>query len=271
MLAKDCPEYQPKEYSSIFNLLSLKGKTALITGAAGGIGRSTAKAFAELGANVALMDIPPKLEALQNICQEIEDKYHVKALAVTGDVSQEESVLEFVGKTEEYFGTIDILHNNAGIAINGDSPDIKIEDWNRVIGINLTGMMLVGRTVANVMIKHKNGGSIINTASMSAHIINTKGYSYAATKAGVMHMTKAMAAAYVDDRIRVNSISPGVILSGIHDMVPVEGMQYLTSLVPMKRLGSLDDIAGMIAVMASDVAAFMTGEDILVDGGQTLH
>ena len=268
MLAKECEKYRIKEFSSMKELLNLKGKKALVTGAAGGIGRSSAKAMAELGADVALMDIPSRLEDLQRICMQIEETYQVKAVAVTGDVASEESVNAFIARTVEELGTIDIVHSNAGICLMDDSPDVPLEKWQKVMDINLTGMMLVCRAAANVMIAHGHGGSIINTASMSAHIFNNRGFSYAATKAGVMHMTKGMAAAYVQYGIRVNSISPGVILSGIHDNVPVQGMERMASLNYMKRFGTLDEIAGWVAVMASDLAGFMTGTDILVDGGQ---
>ena len=271
MLAKECEAYRCKEFTSIYKLLSLEGKKALVTGGAGGIGRSTVKAFAELGADVALMDIPSKLTDVQRICDEIKDKYPVNAVAVTGDVADEASVKEFVAQTVEAFGTIHILHSNAGIVLPGDNPNAPIDGWNKVLGVNLTGMMLVCRTVANVMIEHQHGGAIINTASKSAHIISGNGFSYAATKAAVIHMTKAMAAQYVPYGIRVNSISPGVVLSGIHDNVPVEGMEHMLGLIPMKRFGTLDEIAGWVAVLASDVAGFMTGSDILVDGGQCIY
>lgn len=119
MLAKECEAYRCKEFTSIYKLLSLEGKKALVTGGAGGIGRSTAKAFAELGADVALMDIPSKLTDLQRICDEIKDKYPVNAVAVTGDVADEASVKEFVAQTVEAFGTIHILHSNAGSSCPG--------------------------------------------------------------------------------------------------------------------------------------------------------
>lgn len=216
------------------------------------------------------MDIPQKLEELNAICKEIQDTYHVKATTVTGDVSCEESVETFVGEAVQELGTLDILHSNAGIVAIGDNPNVEIEKWNKVLDVNLTGMMLVCRTVANVMIEHKHGGAIVNTASMSAHIINNRGFSYAATKAAVKHMTKAMAMQYMQYGIRCNSISPGVVLSGIHDNGPVEGMESMLKLVPMGRFGTLDEIAALVAVPASDVSSFVTGTDILADGGQCI-
>jgi NAD(P)-dependent dehydrogenase (short-subunit alcohol dehydrogenase family) len=276
MICAEHPDFKCKEFTSVLDQMTLKGKKALVTGAAGGIGRSTAQAFAELGADIALMDIPNKEEALNKLCKEIKDKYGVNAVCVLGDVSRQESVLEFVNQAVKELGTIDVLHNNAGIILPGDNANASKEDWDKMIGVDLTGIFLVGRTVANVMIEHKHGGAIINTASMSGHIVNrsqdhTYGFSYPTAKAGVMHLTKAMAANYIKYGIRVNSISPGVVLSGIHDPVPVEVMKPAVAEIPLGRFGKLDEIAGIVAFLATDLAGFMVGSDVLADGGQTIN
>ena len=171
------------------------------------------------------------------------------------------------------FGTIDIVHNNAGIALDGDNPDIPIEKWAKILDVNLTGILLVARAAANLMKAHGHGGSIVNTASISAHIINRgregDRYSpgYTATKAAVMHLTKAMAMDYVGDGIRVNSISPGYILSGLHDEWDPAILEWFASTVPMKRLGSLDEVIGVTVFLASDLSTYATGMDVIVDGG----
>lgn len=276
LLCKDSKEFSVEEVQSVSDLFTLRGKKALITGGAGGIGRSTAKAFADLGADVALMDIPQKEDELKKICEQIQHSYHVDAIYVTGNVADEASVDKFVGQVTDHFGTIDILHNNAGIINPGDCADTPISAWKRLLDINLTGMLLVGRAVANVMIRDGHGGAIINTASMSAHIINKNkteeyGFAYTTSKAAVLHLTHGMACQYIKYGIRVNSISPGVVISGIHDEVPASIMEFSATEVPIKRFGKLSEIAGAVAFLATDLAGFMVGTDILIDGGQCLN
>lgn len=264
------------ELDSIYKMFALKGKKALVTGASGGIGRSTANAFAEMGADVALMDIPEKKNILEANAKFISEKHEVNTIALVGDVSSPESVEEFINETVKEFGTIDVVHTNAGIACGDNGSDIEIKDWEKSLGVNLTGMLLVGRAAANVMKAHNHGGSMIMTASMSGIIINrqesgsryTPGYP--ATKAAVRHLAKSMAMDYVLDGIRVNSISPGVILSGLHDGWPPEILESAAKMVPMERFGSLDEIVGIVAYLASDLATYTTGSDFVVDGGYTV-
>jgi NAD(P)-dependent dehydrogenase (short-subunit alcohol dehydrogenase family) len=275
-LCKDTPGFQCKEFSSMKQLLSLKGKNAMITGGAGGIGRSVGKAMAELGANIALVDIDPRAKELQRLAAEIQEKYGVKAFHVTGNVASEKSVDEFVSKVTETFDKIHILHNNAGVILPEDEDDVPYERWRWLMSIDLDGAFLVGRAVANHMKGHGAGGVIINTASMSGHIINRSpnhdyGTAYCTAKAAVKHMTKAMAGNYIKYGIRVNSISPGVVLSGIHDNVPAELMEFARGEIPLGRFGCLDEIASIVAFMATDAAGFMVGTDILVDGGQCIN
>jgi NAD(P)-dependent dehydrogenase (short-subunit alcohol dehydrogenase family) len=275
-LCKDTPGFQCKEFSSMKKLLSLKGKNALITGGAGGIGRSVGKAMAELGANIILVDIVQREKELQGLVTEIQKMYGVKASCVTGDVASEKSVNEFISRVTETFGKIHILHNNAGVILPDDGDDVPYEKWKWLMSIDLDGAFLVGRAVANHMKEHGEGGAIINTASMSGHIINRSpnhdyGTAYCTAKAAVKHMTKAMAGNYIKYGIRINSISPGVVLSGIHDNIPAELMEFARKEVPLGRFGSLDEIASIVAFMATDAAGFMVGTDILVDGGQCIN
>ena len=275
-LCKDTPGFQCKEFSSMKELLSLQGKNALITGGAGGIGRSVGKAMAELGANIALVDIAPREDELRAIAGEIREKYGVKTYYTAGDVSSENSVNAFLAKVFDEFGKIHILHNNAGVILPEDGDDVSYEKWRWLMSIDLDGAFLVGRAVANHMKEHGEGGAVINTASMSGHIINRSpghnyGTAYTTAKAAVMHMTKAMAANYIKYGIRVNSISPGVVLSGIHDNVPAELLEFALGEVPLGRFGYLDEIAGVVAFMATDAAGFLVGSDILADGGQCIN
>ena len=228
-----------------------------------------------MGADVALMDISTKRAELDRTVTEITDQYGVKAVAATGDVADEGSVTRFIQEAVEAMGTIDVLHNNAGI-ITLDRADMSLAEWRRLMSINVDGVMLVGRAAADVMIEHGHGGAIINTASMSGHIINRSpdanhGFAYTTSKAAVLHMTRAMAAEYIKYGIRVNSVSPGVVLSGIHDMAPANIMHDGLTDVPAGRFGTLDEVAGVVAFLASDLSSFMVGSDVLVDGGQCIN
>lgn len=267
-----------EELGDVGELFSLKGKCALVTGAAGGIGRSCAAAFAQLGADVAMMDVPSRSDILKADADWIGERFGIKTLPLSGDVSREDSVTEFMGKAAATLGTLDIVFSNAGIAggINRGS-DIEMEDWNRIVGINLTGMLLVGRTAAHIMKRDGHGGSVIFTSSMSGTIINKKpqvGARYApgypTTKAAVKHLAKSMAMDYVEDKIRFNSISPGIILSGLHDGWDPAIMDEAAKMIPMRRFGSLNEIMGVAAFLAGDLSSYMTGTDITVDGGYTV-
>lgn len=265
-----------EELPSIKEKFSLVGKTAFVTGAAGGIGRSSAAAMAELGANVVLMDIPPKKDALEHCADEIAKRYGVKTLALTGDVLDEESVGEMYDKIEEVFGTVDIVHSNAGINVLDDNSGISSGSWEKMMKINVNGAVLIARYGAEMMREHGHGGSVIMTASMSGSAVNRlwdtdlTQMAYCTTKGAIKQFTKSMAMAYSKYGIRVNSISPGYILSGLHDKLPKEFFDFSVDTVPMKRFGALDEIVGVIAMMASDIASYMTGSDVIVDGGYTV-
>ena len=264
------------ELRSVYDMLSMKGKSALVTGAAGGIGRSTAAGFAELGADVCLMDVPQKENDLRQFCDEIRNRYKTRVMYVLGDVSDPGSVDAFVKETADAFGTINILHNNAGIGLAGDDSNLDIELWNKVVAVNQTGILLVGRACANLMIKNGHGGSVVNTSSMSGLIVNRKprgtryGIVYPATKAAVDHMTKAMAMDYVEFGIRFNSVCYGYIISGLHKVeagFPPEAFESMRDTTPMNRTGRLDETIGCVMYLASDLSTFATGSTVVVDGG----
>lgn len=267
-----------EQLASVYQMFSLKGKKAIVTGAAGGIGRSTACALAELGADVALMDIASKRDLLRHNADFIAGKYQVQTLALTGNVGDPESVDQFMGELRRAFGTIDIVHSNAGIAGGTQmGSDIEMDIWNRMIDINLTGMLLVGRAAANMMKADGHGGSVIFTASMSGSIVNKKAEigaryapGYTATKAAVKQLARSMAMDYVEQHIRFNTISPGIILSGLHDGWDHSIMDEAARMIPMRRFGSLNEIMGIVAFLASDLSSYITGTDILVDGGYTV-
>jgi sorbose reductase len=271
---------QIHELKSIYDMLSLKGKTAFVTGGAGGIGRSCAAGLAEAGADVVLMDIAGKKAVLEQNCDAIEKRYGVKTGIALGNVADEADVQRMIQETADRFGRLDIVFSNAGIGGNNDNPsEITLQEWKRVIDIDLTGMFLVNRIAANKMKELGNGGSIINTASMSGHIIN-KGNrkamsqhmtAYASAKAGVIQFTKSMAVSYVEDHIRCNSISPGMVLSGLHDNMDMSALEsYVENEVPMGRFADLNEIMGIVVFLASDLSSYATGSDFIIDGGVTI-
>src|SRR3954451_20518700 len=151
---------------SVRERFDLTGRIALVTGAAGGIGRATAAAFAELGASVAIADVGPRLDAAEEVAQQIARRFNVKAIAVAADVADEASVVQMVEETSQKLGGLHVVHSNAGIINASDSPDLPLSEWERMLRINLTGMFLVNRTAARLMKDQGAGGSIINTASM---------------------------------------------------------------------------------------------------------
>lgn len=265
-----------EQIKSIYEMISLKGKKAVITGGAGGIARAVSVAFAELGADVALLDIPAAEEELKKNCEYLEKTYKVTAVPVIGDVSDEASVTQAFGAIEETLGTVDIVFSNAGITCTGmDDAEITLDTWKRMLDVNLTGMLLVDRAGAELMKKHGHGGSIINTASMSAHIINrrpamTSQPGYTTSKAGVRQLTRALAISYVESGIRVNSISPGYVMSGLHQGVKAEVLNYNVSMVPIKRFASLDEVVGAVVYLASDMSTYCIGTDLIFDGGYTV-
>ncbi|MDR1204856.1 MAG: SDR family oxidoreductase [Peptococcaceae bacterium] len=263
-----------KDLRSVYDMLSLKGKSALITGAAGGIGRSTAAAMAELGAKVMLMDIPSTEDHLKKITGDIKERYGAETAYVVGDVRDPDSIQGFVDKTVETFGTIDILHNNAGIGGDADGWDVSYDLWNKIVAINLTGPLLVAQAAARVMIAHKHGGSIVTTSSMSGLVINA-GTGYSATKAGVRHLTNSLAMSLAKYGIRCNSVCYGFILSGMHENMNAPDEQVLGMYkmfeenTPIGFMGELSDAVGCVVFLASDLARFATGSTVVVDGGYT--
>lgn len=251
---------------------TLSGKKAIVTGAAGGIGRSCAAAIAELGADVALIDL--KGDVAQQNAEYIADKFGVKALAYGVDISDVTAVNDMMGNIIKEFGRVDCVHSNAGIFDGDDNTDMPIELWRKMVDINLTGMYIVNKAACIHMRDTKNGGAIVNTASMSGSIVNRvpgrHNIGYPATKAGVKHLTKALAMDFRNDNIRVNSVSPGYMFSGIHDGLPQDLLDTVAADVPMNRFGTMDEIGGAVAFLMTDLASYITGADIIIDGGYTV-
>ena len=249
-------------------MFSLKGKKALVTGAAVGIGRGYATALAMAGADVAIVDIDEKTGT--KTAEYLKKEYGIDSFFVKCDVTKPEQVAVMVQAVVDRFGGLDIGVNNAGIGILGGDEDYRPEDWNKVIGVNLSGMYLCAREEGRLFIKQKKGGKIINTASMSARICNCNA-SYNASKGGVVEMTRMLAAEWGRFNINVNCISPSYILSPMHASTPVEVRQRIRELTPLGHVERPDDLYGPIIFLASDASNYVTGVDLLVDGGHTLN
>ena len=278
-LFQDMKPLKIPELKSIYDMLSLKGKTAFITGGAGGFGRSCAAGMAEVGANVVLMDIPEREAELKEHTQAIKDRYGSQAIFTIGDVCSEEDVKRMLNETVREFGTLDIVFSNAGIPTMAPIPvEIPLEEWRHEVDVNLTGMMLVNRAGASIMRDQGRGGSIINTASMSGLIIvrqpraamHRHMMSYAATKAAVIQLSKSIAMNYAANNIRCNSISPGVMLSGMHDAIDKTRMNSVHENIPLDRVGDLNEIMGIVLYLACDLSTYVTGANFVIDGGYTV-
>ena len=250
------------------SMFDLTGKKALVTGAAVGIGRACAMALAEAGADVAIIDIDARTGAAT--ADDIKAMGR-QSLFIECDVTVKDQVQQMVKEVADTFGRLDIAVNNAGIAILGADEEIDQRDWDKVIDVNLTGTFLCAQAEAQQMIRQNpTEGRIINTASMSARIANCNA-SYDASKAGVVHMTKTLAVEWGRFNINVNCISPSYILTPMHASTPVVVRERIREITPMGYVQRPEDIHGAVVFLASDAANYVTGHDLVVDGGHTLN
>lgn len=252
---------------AVSSLFDLTGKKALVTGGAVGIGRGLALALASAGADVAVVDIDDSIGA--RTADEIRglgrDSVYVRC-----DVTCKEQVEAMVEAVAARFGRLDIAVNNAGIAILGADETLAQNDWDKVIQVNLTGAFLCCQAEARQMIAQGSGGKIINTGSMSATICNCNA-SYNSSKAGIVQMTRMLAAEWGRFNINVNSISPSYILTPMHASTPLEVRQRIRELTPLGHVQRPEDLHGPVVFLASEAGNFVTGHDLMVDGGHTLN
>ncbi len=250
------------------DLFSLKGKKGFITGAARGIGKCLAEAFTEMGASIAIVDID--IEEAEKTAGELADRYSAHTIAIRCDVTDAEDVERMMETFIKEYGTIDFAINNAGIANTYPAEEISSKDFKKVVDINLNGVFLTAQAAARQMIKEGKAGSIVNTASMSAHIINTPQTiaNYCASKGGVLLLTKALAVEWAQYNIRVNCVSPGYMATEL--VAEMKNMHKgWISKIPAGRLGVPEDLVGAYLYLLSDAARYTTGTDLIVDGGYT--
>lgn len=243
--------------------MELKDKVVIITGAGKGIGRETALLFAQKGAKVVVADYDP--EAGKEVVEEITTNGG-KAIFCSVNVTDQAQVEEMVGRTLESFGRIDVLINNAGITQDGLLTKLSIEQWNAVIGVNLTGVFNCTQAVVPIMIQ-QGSGSIANASSVVGVYGNVGQTNYSATKAGVIGLTKSWAKELGKKGIRTNAVAPGFIITDMTAKVPEKVLQLMQEKTPLGRLGTPRDVALAYLFLASDTSSFINGAVIPVDGG----
>ncbi|MCZ6675867.1 MAG: glucose 1-dehydrogenase [Candidatus Poribacteria bacterium] len=245
----------------------LTDRCAIITGASRGLGRHFALTLARAGAQVVLA--ARGMDRLQAIVKEIE-AFNGRAIAVGVDVSNGADVRECVKTAEKEIGPINVLVNNAGIAVAKPLLEQEEDDWDRVLDTNLKGAWLMAQEVARHMVRVGQGGSIINIASVLGFRGTSQLPGYCASKAGMINLTRAMAVELARHGIRVNAIAPGYVETDMNRrFFSTEAGQRLIQRIPQRRLGQVEDLDGVLLLLASDASNYMTGSVISIDGGQS--
>ncbi len=254
----------------ILERFRLDGRVALVTGGGQGIGRAFAHALGEAGAAVAVDDII--FSRAEQVVAELKAK-GIDALAIEADVRQADQVQKMVAAVIERWGRLTIGVNNAGVGAWIAAETQSENEWDQMMNVNLKGVFLSAQAEAQVMLK-AGYGKIINTASMSAHIVNRpqNQSAYNISKAGVLHLTRSLATEWASRGIRVNSISPGYTRTRLVDdlLQTPEGKEMLPhwmALTPVGRMAEVTDLQGAVVFLASEVSDFMTGSDLVIDGG----
>lgn len=252
---------------AILDKFKMDGKVVCVTGAGQGLGKVSAKGLAEAGADVVVADLDS--DSGQRTADEI-SALGVKSISIPTDVANPESVDSLMEGILSEFGRLDAIFNNAGIAEGGNAEEMTLDVWQRTIDVNLTGVFLCAQAAGKIMLKQKSG-SIINMASMSGKIINDTHNvcNYHAAKNGVVGLTRAMAAEWAPHNVRVNAISPGYHKSEMAMCFESLFEKWIPR-IPMGRLAEVEEIQGLVLFLASDASTYMTGADLITDGGYTL-
>jgi glucose 1-dehydrogenase len=256
----------------------LEGKNVLVTGGTSGIGQAIAVRFAEYGANVAINYLRSPEEADEteeqvHACVNRVRQHDVRDVLVGADVSREEDVVRMIEQTVDELGGIDVLVNNAGIQVSKPTEDLSLGDFEKVLAVNLRGAFMCARETIKRFLAAETPGVIVNVSSVHQRIPKPSYLGYSVSKGGMQNLTTTLALEYAGQGIRVNGIGPGATITPINRAWvddPVKA-QMVTSHIPMRRAGTADEMAGVTCFLASDDAAYITGQTIFVDGGLTLY
>jgi glucose 1-dehydrogenase len=255
----------------------LKGKNVLVTGGSSGIGQAIAVRFAEHGANVAINylrqpDEAHDTEEQVHACVNKVQQEGVRDVLVQGDVSKEDDVVRMASEAVDELGGLDVLVNNAGIQISRSSEELASEDFDKVLAVNLRGAFLCAREAIRHFLAEEKGGSIINISSVHQLIPKPNYLGYSTSKGGMQNLTRTLALEYANRGIRVNGVGPGATVTPINRawIDDPEKRRAVEEHIPMQRAGDSDEMAGVTCFLASDDAAYITGQTIFVDGGLTL-
>ncbi|MCJ0930631.1 SDR family NAD(P)-dependent oxidoreductase [Virgibacillus halodenitrificans] len=252
----------------MLDMFSLKEKVAIVTGSARGIGQAYAIALAEAGASLVLVDILE--DNLKDTAAKIKEATGTEVKLYGIDVTDSEKIQTMVDEVETTFGKIDILVNNAGINAPKPFREVTEEDWKKIIGVNLNSQFLMSKAVVEKMIP-RNYGKIINMASVGGFMALSDTAPYNASKGGVLQLTKTMAADLSEYNLNINAICPGFIDTGLlkSSKARDERLEKVLNNTPLNRLGSPKDLIGACVFLASDASGYMTGTQIVVDGGMS--
>jgi 3-oxoacyl-[acyl-carrier protein] reductase len=243
-----------------------EGRVALVTGAAGGIGQAVCRRLASEGAAIVATDLQASM--VEPLVSELNGQRAESALALNLDVREKSSAVQVVNAAVQRFGKLDVLVNNAGIFAKTALLDIQADRWDALMAINLRGVLLCSQAALEAMISDGRGGAIVNLASLAGQVGGVvAGADYAASKAGVVALTKSLAKVAAPYAIRVNAVNPGVIDTAMPAQFPPEARAKMIDDTPLKRMGKPEEVASAIAFLASDDASFITGTTLDINGG----
>lgn len=259
-----------KDKKSILERMSLDDRTAVITGGGQGIGRAFAHALGEAGASVAIVDIDEDRATV--VADELREK-GIKSIAIAADVSSPKEIAHYVDEVVQEWGRLTIAVNNAGVNRNSPAEDTTLAEWDETFNLNLRAVFMGCQAAAKVMLR-VGYGKIINTASMASLIVPhpQKQAAYNTSKAGVVHLTRSLAAEWADRGVRVNAITPGIVKTALiqesEELRPLV-YEWLTQ-IPMGRLAEVTDLQAAVVYLASEASDYLTGHNLVIEGGQTL-
>ncbi|GBF11272.1 SDR family NAD(P)-dependent oxidoreductase [Tepidibacillus sp. HK-1] len=251
------------------DLFRLDGKVAVVTGSGKGIGKAMALGLAEAGADLVI--VARTEEDIQQTVLEVEQKGR-KAIGISTDVKKKEEIEKMVAKTLDTFGKIDVLVNNAGMNIRTPALDVPEEEWELIIQTNMKSVFLASQAVGKHMVEQKSG-SIINISSVAGQVALRTGVAYAATKAGIIQMTKTLALEWGKHDVRVNAIAPWYFRTPLTEKLLNNEDYYneIISRTPLRRVGDVKELVGPAVFLASEASNYVTGHTIFVDGGMSIY